>query len=65
MSLHLTPNEPDDIAYGPSDPEGEECPNCEGTGMINVDSDDCHDAEKTCPSCGGTGFVEPPEYDNE
>ncbi len=44
-------------------PDGEECPECRGSGMIVVDHPRYHDLEQTCPACGGSGFVEILELD--
>ena len=48
--------------------EGEECPECFGEGMIEVDSDDDDDDDwMDCEWCGGAGEIEegfdPSEYD--
>lgn len=49
MGLHLTPNEPDDWANGPNDPEPIDC--------------DCIDGKdedgNVCKKCGGEGFYYP------
>lgn len=58
MGLHLTPNEPDDWANGPYEPDGQECSQCEGTGEVIGDDD----LERTCLACGGSGVV---GYDDE
>jgi DnaJ-class molecular chaperone len=64
MGLHLCPIEPPDWSDGPNEPELDECRDCNGTGTIDADRPDCHDAEMTCPKCGGDGYVAPPEYDD-
>jgi DnaJ-class molecular chaperone len=41
-----------------------ECPDCEGTGEINVDAPRYHDLTETCWRCGGTG-IEYEEADDD
>jgi DnaJ-class molecular chaperone len=57
MGLHLCPIEPDDWANGPSDSQ-DECPVCNGAGVVDADLPGVHDAEMTCERCGGTGFID-------
>ena len=37
------------------------CPECEGKGVIDEDTDD----ERQCPNCGGSGFVPDDESNDE
>jgi DnaJ-class molecular chaperone len=62
MSLHLCPIEPDDWANGPPDePEGDECPQCHGSGEVTDESG----VEISCQKCDGTGIVVPPDIEPE
>jgi hypothetical protein len=36
------------------------CPDCEGTGVVEQETDD---EEEQCPKCGGTGFADDDDGD--
>lgn len=57
MGYHHCPIEPPDWSDGPDYAEGD-CPDCDGTGLIDKDDDLDH----TCPTCDGSGFL-PRDYD--
>ena len=71
MGLHLCPIEPDDWTNGPRDNDGDECPDCGGTGVFSREEGfidglyypAIHD--ETCGRCNGSGVVEPPDYEPE
>lgn len=60
MGLHLNPIEPDDWANGPDYAEPD-CPDCDGTGMIDGDDE----LEHTCPKCDGSGYLPDQRFDDD
>ena len=64
MGFHPCPIEPGDWSDGPYDSDLPVCEECEGEGVVHVDSDTAHDLEGTCPKCGGSGVIDVPDEED-